>query len=166
MIFGKKIHSKCAILLFVLYLALPIGVLAIPSEEELTEARDEFNQLWHAAAETTKRRASLEASLATFDSRVANARNDLAKAALQRKNVRERIAEHRELVESLQGQIQLADEAQGFYNAIALNQKDDFISFLQYMVSKDIALHESGPAVGDGILKYILRGERGCRARQ
>lgn len=156
-----NIHTKRAAFLLVLLMAIPIAVLGAPSEEELTEARDEFNQLWHAAAETTQRRATLEESLSTFDSRVASARKDLEKAAEQRKDARERIAGHRKFVEALQGQIRAADEAQAFYHAVALSQKDDFIRFLQYMASKDIALHESGPAVGGDLLKHVLRGSLG-----
>lgn len=158
---GHHTHTKRTAFLLVLLVALPLSVLAEATEEELTEARDEFNQLWHAAAETTKRRATLEASLATFDSRVAGARKDLARAAQERKAIRERIAEHRTFVEALQGQIQAADEAQAFYNAIVLSQKDDFVRFLQYMTAKDIAVHESGPAAGGDLLKHVLRGSLG-----
>lgn len=156
-----KTHIHRAVLVLFLAVSLPLTGLATPTEEQLSGIRDEFDQLWHAAAETTKRRSSLEESLATFDTRVANARLDLERASEERKHVRERIARQRIFIEALQGQTQAADEAQAFYHAVALSQKDDFVRFLQYMVSRDIAVQESGPVAGGPLLRRVLRGSLG-----
>ncbi len=146
---------------FGLGLVLPLSVLAAATDEQLSSAKDEFNQLWHAAAETTKKRTTLESVLAQFDGKVATARKDLENAAKQRKVIREHIAEYRTFVEALQGQLQATEEAKAFYDSVALGQRDDFVKFLRYMTSKNIALHESGPAVGGPLLKHIIHGSLG-----
>lgn len=158
--FGLHTHRTKWIAL-ALTLAVPLSGLAAATEERLLVATDEFNQLWHAAAETTKKRATLEQVLAQFDGRVATARKDLEKASGQRKVIRENIAEHRVFIEALQGQLQATDEAKAFYDSIAYGQRDDFVRFLRYMTSKNIALHESGPAAGGPLLKHVIRGSLG-----
>lgn len=160
MSFGLNTH-RTAWIAVALSLAIPLSVLAAVDEQQLSSAKDEFNQLWHAAAETTKKRATLEQILSQFDGRVASARRDLEKASEKRKIVRERIAEHRAFLEALQGQLQAVDQARAFYDAVAYGQRDDFVKFLRYMTSKNIALHESGPAVGGSLLKHVIRGSLG-----
>jgi len=137
---------------------LPVGVLFAASDEELLAAKDEFNTLWHSAAETTKKRSALEETLAQFDSKVADAKKDLATAAEKRKAVREQIAAHKTLVDTLQGQIAAAAEAKAFYTAVASSQKEDFADFVRYMVVRNIVDEESGPAAAPLFMKHIFRG--------
>ena len=158
--FGSNTHRTQWIAV-ALALVVPLSVLSAPDDADLTSAKDEFNQLWHAAAETTKKRATLEEILAQFDGKVATARKDLEKASEQRKVIRIHISEHRAFVEALQGQLQATDEAKAFYDTVALGQRDDFVKFLRYMTSKNIALHEAGPAVGGPLMKLMIRGSLG-----
>ncbi len=160
MSFGSNTHRTTWIALG-LALMVPLSVIAATDDAQLLTAKDEFNQLWHAAAATTKKRATLEQVLAQFDGKVASARKDLEKASQQRKVIREHITEHRAFVEALQGQLQATEETKAFYDSVALGQRDDFIRFLRYMTSKNIALHESGPAAGGPLLKQVIRGSLG-----
>ncbi len=160
MSFGSKTQRNRWIALG-LALMIPLSVLAASSDEQLSTTKDEFNQLWHAAAETTKKRATLELALAQFDGKVANARKDLQTASERRRVIREHIAEHRRFMEALQGQLQAVEAAKAFYDSVAFGQRDNFVQFLRYMTSKNIALHESGPAAGGPLMKSVLRGSLG-----
>ncbi len=159
--YGQNTHMIRFALALLLVLALPAGALLAASDDELLAAKDEFNSLWHSAAETTKKRSILEQNLAQFDSKVASARKDLATAAEQRKAVRERIAAHKELVDALQGQIAAAQAAEAFYQAVAASQQDDFAEFIRYMVSRNIADAEAGPAAASPLFKRMLHGSLG-----
>lgn len=160
MAFGSNTHRKRWITLS-LVLMFPLSVLAATDDDQLLIAQDEFNQMWHAAAETTSKRATLEETLAQFDGKVADARKDLENAAKRRTLISENITEYRTLLEALRGQLQAAQNTKAFYDSIALSQRDDFVKFLRYMTGKNIALHESGPAVGGPLLKTIIRGSLG-----
>ncbi len=160
MYFGSNTHRNQFIALS-LTLMVPFSVLAVADDRQLAAAKDEFNQLWHTAAETTKKRATLEQILVQFDGKVASARKDLEQASKQRKMFREQIIERRAFVGALQGQVQATQDAKAFYDSVALGQRDDFVRFIQYMTSKNIAFNESGPAAGGPLLKHVLHGSLG-----
>ncbi len=160
MLFGLYTYkTRWNLLGFVLM--IPLSVFAATDDQQLITAKDEFNQLWHAAAATTQKRDTLEQTLANFDSKVANAKQDLERASKQRKIIREGVNERLAFIEALQGQLQAADEAKAFYDAVALGQQEDLVHFLRYMSSKNIALTESGPAAGGPLLKHVIRGSLG-----
>ncbi len=161
MALSQKTHTQWLAGFLVLLIAVPLTLAADVSEQSLVDAKDQFTELWHSAAATTQRRAALEQTLAQFDDKVAEAKLDLEKASTERKAVRERILEQRAFIEALQGQMHAAAEAQAFYTALALSQRDDLVEFIRYSTSKDIALSQSGPALGGSILKHVLRGSLG-----
>ena len=160
MSFGSNTHRN-RLLTLSLVLLIPLSVLAAVDDQELSAAKDEFNQLWHAAAETTQKKANLEQVLAKFDGKVATARKEMEKASEQRKLIREQINSRQVFAEALQQQLQANDNAKAFYDAVAFGQRDDFVKFLRYMTSRNIALTESGPAAGGPLLKHIIRGSLG-----
>lgn len=159
--YGRNTHAIRLTVALVTLAAFPAGFVLAASDSDLTAAKDEFTNLWHSAAETTKKRSELEQNLAQFDSKVASARKDLASAAEQRKVVREQISEHKAFVDALQGQIAAAQAAQAFYQAVASGQKDDFTAFVRYMVSRNIADEEAGPAAASPLFKRLLHGSLG-----
>ncbi len=159
--YGQNTHPFRLVLALVILVAFPAGVIFAASDDDLVAAKDEFNSLWHSAAETTKKRSELEQNLAQFDSKVASARKDLATAAEQRKAVREQMTEHKGLIDALQGQIAAAQQAEAFYQAVASSQKEDFADFIRYMVSRNIADAEAGPAAASPLFKRILHGSLG-----
>ncbi len=142
-------------------LLMPLTVLAVPSEEELVTAKDSFTQLWHSAAETTKRRDDLEQHLAQYDVKVKQAQHDLSEAVQSRLDIRERIADRRKLVDLLTEQIHAAAESEGFYRAVVASERDDYTAFIRFVASKDIAAEQSGPSAGGALLKHLLRGSLG-----
>lgn len=158
---GKYTHRFSVSLAAALGVLVPLTAITAPDDTDLAEVKSEFNELWHAAAETGKRRAALEQSLAQFDTKVADARRDLARAADQRKAIREQIAEHRVLVDALKGQIAAAQQTQDFYAGIANSRKEDFAAFVRFLVSRDIADRESGPSAGGDLMKRMLRRSLG-----
>ncbi|GEM_PF-1266179 len=159
---GAHIHTKVVVIVAAVLL-MPLTVLAVPSEQQFLETKDAFDQLWHSAAETTKRRADLEENLQQFDVKVQRARQDLEEAVRLRKDLRERVRDRRELVDVLQQQIRAAGETEAFYRGIADRQRDDYIAFVRYVASKEIALQEAGPSAGGPVLRRILRGSLGER---
>ena len=159
--YGQK-HTYIALLVAcTCVIGLPAGAMLAASDDELVAAKDEFNSLWHSAAETTKKRAELEQNLAQFDAKVASARKDLATAAEKRKAVREQIGERKALFDALQGQLTAAAEAKAFYQAVASSQRDDFTEFVQYLAARNIVDAESGPAAASPFLKRMLHGSLG-----
>ncbi len=160
MIFGKQTHKKTVLLAVALCVSVPLGALSRQSDQ-LRDMKGQFDELWHSAAETTKRRASLEQNLAQFDTKVASAKRDLEKAAMDRRDNRLQILERQKLIEVLNLQLHAAAESRGFYESVAVSQKDDIVSFIRYLSGREIALRESGPAVGGSLLKQILRGSLG-----
>lgn len=157
---GAHIHTKVVVIVAAVLL-MPLTVLAVPSEQQFLETKDAFDQLWHSAAETTKRRADLEENLQQFDVKVQLARQDLEEAVRLRKDIRERVRDRRELVDVLQQQIRAAGETEAFYRGIADRQRDDYIAFVRYVAGKEIALQEAGPSAGGPVLRRILRGSLG-----
>ncbi|MFA5799837.1 MAG: peptidoglycan DD-metalloendopeptidase family protein [Candidatus Peribacteraceae bacterium] len=159
---GAHIHIHTRVVVIVAAaLLMPLTVLAVPSEQQFLETKDAFDQLWHSAAETTKRRADLEENLQQFDVKVQQARQDLEEAVRLRKDLRERVRDRRELIDVLQQQIRVAGETEAFYRGIADHQRDDYIAFVRYVASKEIALQEAGPSAGGPVLRRILRGSLG-----
>lgn len=153
--FGSHKHKKRLLMALAIVLALPVLVTAQEAtQEELALAKDSFNQLWHAAAETTQKRAALEQNLAEFDTRVANAKHDLAAAAAERKNIREHVAEKRKLVDAIAGQLGAVQDIRGFYQFAAANQSSDVTDFVRYVASQDIAMTDSGPVAGGWLFRY------------
>lgn len=144
-----------------LCVSVPLAVVAAERTDQLRDVRGQFDELWHSAAETTKRRAALEQNLVQFDVKVANAKRDLEKAAMDRRDNRQQILDRQTLIDVLNLQLHAAANSRGFYESVALSQKDDIVSFIRYLSGKEIALRESGPAVGGSLLKHILRGSLG-----
>ncbi len=159
--FGFHTHKKTVWVSAALVALVPLSALAVASPEVLAQTRDAFDQLWHSAAETTKRRATLEENLAQFDQKVATARQDLEKTANDQKAIQQKIIDRKKLIDVLQQQMDAVSESRGFYQAVALSQKDDIASFVRYLASKDIALHDAGPSAGGVALKRLLRGSLG-----
>jgi len=159
---GAHIHTRVVVIVAAVLL-MPLTVLAVPSEQEFLETKDAFDQLWHSAAETTRRRADLEESLQQFDVKVQQAKQNLEEAVRLRKDLRERVRDRRELIDVLQQQIRAAGETEAFYRGIADRQRDDYIAFVRYVASKEIALQEAGPSAGGPVLRRILRGSLGER---
>jgi murein DD-endopeptidase MepM/ murein hydrolase activator NlpD len=157
----KNTYKYTAFSMLVLCVLVPLGAGAVVDEETLATTKTELNDLWHAAAETTKRRSALEQTLAQFDAKVQNAKQDLSKASDQRRDVRIAIDQRLKLIEALQNQISTAQQTKDFYQGIAESRKQDFIDFVRYLVSKDIALRESGPSAGGDLLKRVLRQSLG-----
>lgn len=166
MLFGKNTHQFSTVVAAVLCIAVPLTAFATVDESDLSDAKTEYNELWHAAAETTKRRSQLEQSLVQFDSKVQSARQDLAKASDQRKALREQMDERKVLIDALRGQILAAQETNDFYTGIAVSRKEDFSEFVRFLVSRDLAERESGPAAGGDLLKRMLRQSLGDAVEQ
>ncbi len=159
--FGRNTNIQKTAMMLLVVTALPITALAAVSEEHLAQVKDQFNELWHNAAETTKKRSELEETLANFDSKVADAKRDLAQATEQRKAIREQIAEQRKLIEVLTSQLEAAQDSKSFYASLAFSQRDDYVEFIRYLASRDMADTDTGPVAGGGILRYLLRGSLG-----
>lgn len=158
--FGSQTYRKLVWILAALSVLVPTA-LSAATAQQLAGAKDQFNELWHSAALTTARRAELEGHLAQFDTRVEAAKRDLAKVSDDQRNVRISIDEHRKLIDILQQQIGLAQESRMFYLAVAISQKDDIVSFVRTLASRQIAYRESGPVIAGDVLKYVLRGSLG-----
>ncbi len=159
--FGRNTNIKKTAMMLLVVTALPITALAAVSEEHLAQVKDQFNELWHNAAETTKKRTELEETLANFDSKVADAKRDLAQATEDRKAIREQIAEQRRLIEVLTSQLKAAQDSRSFYTSLAFSQRDDYVRFIRYLASRDMTDSDTGPVAGGGILRYMLRGSLG-----
>lgn len=166
MLSGKHTHKFSAWLAASLSVMVPLTALATIDESDYNEAKTEYKELWHAAAETTKRRSQLEQSLAQFDSKVQNARQDLVKASDQRRALREQMEQHKVLINALRGQMDAAQQTNDFYAGIADSRKEDFTEFVRFLVSRDLAQRESGPAAGGDLLKRILRQSLGDAIEQ
>lgn len=161
MTFGSKTHTKRLIVAVALSLLVPLTALTAASEQRLADAKDQFNALWHSAAQTAARRAELEQSLAQFDDKVETAKRDLAKVSEDRRTVRISIDVQKKLIDTLEQQIALAQESRSFYMAVAMSQKDDLVSFVRTLTGRRIALKESGSVAGGSVLRRVLRGSLG-----
>ncbi len=159
--FGQHLCRKTVSSLLCLSVLVPLSVVAHANSEELAQTKDAFDQLWHTAAETGKRRAVLEENLAHFDQRVADAKRTLEEAKNARRDLRGKIDHQKDLIGLLQKQMDAASESRGFYQAVAASQKDDIVSFVRYVTSKHIALTENGPVAGRNVLTRLLRGSLG-----
>ncbi len=161
MLFRTYTHKKTVLLLLAFCVSVPLATFASEASQQLSDAKGQFDELWHSAAATTQRRAKLEQNLAQYDIKVADAKHDLEQAALDRRDNRQQILDRQKLIDVLHAQLQAAAESRGFYEVVAANQKDDIVSFVRYLSGKEIAVSESGPAVGGSLLKHILRGSLG-----
>lgn len=159
--FGKHTLTKLAWIPVALLVSAPLVAFSAPTTDDLNAVKDQFDSLWKSASETGRRRAALEQNLAGFDVRVAAAKEDLMKAASDRKNVREQIAERKKLMDVLGEQLHAAAEARGLYQALAMSQKDDIVAFVRYLDGRNIALRESGPVNGGSLLRSVIRGSLG-----
>ncbi len=158
----SKTHTQTVRFLAILLAAtVPLSVVAVASPEELAETKSAFDQLWKSTTETSKRRAALEQNLATFDRRVADAKQDMEKAQTDRSDIRRKIDDQKKLIDVLQEQIDAVTLMRGFYQSVAYSQKDDLTLFVRYLTSRNIALTDSGPAVGGTLLKHLIRGSLG-----
>ncbi len=161
MLLRKQTHKKTIAIVLAFCVFVPLAAFGAQGSEQLRDMRGQFDELWHSAAETTKRRATLEQNLVQFDVKVANAKRDLEKAAMDRRDNRQQILDRQKLIDVLNLQLHAAAESRGLYEAVAVSQKDDIVSFIRYLSGREIALRESGPAVGGSLLKHILRGSLG-----
>lgn len=159
---NKQIYTFTAVsVMLVMCIVIPLGAGAVVDEEALMVAKTALNDMWHSAAETTKRRSELEQALAQFDTKVANAKRDLSNASDQRKAIRLEVDQRLTLIDAMKEQIAAAQETKDFYQGITETKKQDFVDFVRYLVSKDIAIRESGPSAGGDLLKRILRQSLG-----
>ena len=78
-----------------------------------------------------------------------------------RRDIREKIAKKRTLIELLEKQIKAAGETESFYSSVALNEKDDYVAFIRYISSKETAYLETGPVFGGSVLRRVLKGSLG-----
>src|SRR3989338_7307698 len=145
----------------VVFSLMPLNGWASESKERLAQARDAFDDLWNSASETRKKRDDLEQNLENFDQKVEQARRDLAQTVDSRRDIREKIAKKRTLIELLEKQIKAAGETESFYSSVALNEKDDYVAFIRYISSKETAYLETGPVFGGSVLRRVLKGSLG-----
>lgn len=141
-------------LLLALFGLIPLSTFAAPDTSELVATKDQFNQAWQTATETTKRRSELEQSLAQFDVKVQDAKKALDEASRQRTTLTSKIQTQTSLISLLDQQLHSAQDTRGFYQALAEKQKTDIRHFVRYIASKNIALSEAGPVYGSSLLRF------------
>ena len=141
-------------LLLALCSLIPLPSIAALDTSELVATKDQFNQAWHTAAETTKRRSELEQNLAQFDTKVQEAKKTLDEASQKRMALAKKIQTQSSLITLLDQQLQTAEDTRGFYQALAEKQKTDIVRFVRYIAARDIALQDAGPVYGGSLLRF------------
>ncbi len=161
MLFHAHTTKKLLTLILLFSASVPFVAFGASGTQDLRATKDQMDTLWNTASEKGRRKADLEYALKTFDGKVADAKRNLLQAAVDRRDNTVQIEERQKLIDALRGQLHAAAETRGYYESVAVMQKDDVVAFIRYLAGKQLAERESGPAVGGTLLKTVLRGSLG-----
>ncbi len=164
MLFGSHTKKIITAAIVISIVSLPVFVRAQRTEvaeADLVQAKDSFNEVWHAAAETRRKRATLQENLAAFDEKVSLAKRDVEIASKQRTTIQKSIDEKQNLIATIRGQLDAVMELRGFYQSIADTHRDSFVRFVRYVFSKNLAVSESGPVAFGFLIHHFSRPSLG-----
>ena len=157
---NQKTHIILGILTL-LAVTIPLAATTFAEEQELVQAKDAFNEMWQSATDAFRRRSQLEQNLATFDSKVEEARQNLEKASKERASVQQKIVEQRKLVDAIKLQLESVVDARGFYESMISTQQETLVAFVRFVASKDIVATDSGPVFGGTVLRGVFHSSLG-----
>src|SRR5947209_5927185 len=103
--------------------ALGAGIVFATAADDFKAAKDSYDQAWHDAAESNKHRAVLESNLQLYASKVDQARTALEAASRDRFAARQKIIEHKKLIDAITNEIRATEDLRRYYASLASQQR-------------------------------------------
>ncbi len=152
-------HPYSAALCVLLVIAnIGVTFAAEPSEEDLVQARDQFEEVWHSAAEASKRQAELQGDIDQYETKAKKAKADLESVTAARRELRIHIAEQEKLIVTLSGQIAEVALAKQRYSELAARQRANMIAEVRMIAIGHMVTDETGPVAGGVFVRRLLKG--------
>ncbi len=129
-----------------------------PTEDEFTEAKQAFEQVWESASQATKRQAELQTSIKMAQTNVEKAKIDLENLAAARGDIRRQIAEQRALIDALAAQRAQVAESKARYMALAHAERERIVAYVRFAAVQEMVVTETGPVAGGAVVRKMLRG--------
>ncbi|MEQ1849360.1 MAG: peptidoglycan DD-metalloendopeptidase family protein [Candidatus Peribacteraceae bacterium] len=156
---NPKTHIVSVLVLVSLVTAAGMVGAAEVSEQILSETKAGYEELWHAAAAVTEKRATLEAELATFDDRVKDARLTIEQIATLRGELRIEIADSRDKLKAIQSELRALDHADTYYASLSVRLRSTLADFARFIAEREIVA-DGGPG-SSSVLEPLLNGSLG-----
>lgn len=134
---------------------------AVPTEQDLEQAKGKYEEVWQYAAEANGRKAQLEKQLQGFQQNIEVAKADFAKLTARRVEMRKKIVQVKKLIDTVLLQMKEAEQSKQFYASINEEQTKDLVTFIRYIAARELEVTDTGPVIGGTVMRRVIRGSLG-----